>query len=208
MVIAGAGGHALEILAVLRENEYKENIYFFDDVKTLPGVKIVEKYSVISTIAELQSIFIADPDFIIGVGKPMARKEFAKKMETAGGKMQSIISGSAFIGKEAVKLGEGLNIMPAAVITANISIGSGTLVHIHCSIHHDTVIGEYCELSPGCRILGKVKIGSFVSIGAGAVILPGITLGDYAVIGAGAVVTKHVAASQTVAGVPAKSIGG
>jgi sugar O-acyltransferase (sialic acid O-acetyltransferase NeuD family) len=206
MVIAGAGGHALEILAVLRENQYKGSIHFFDDVTALPAAKILEKYPIIHTIEDLRSAFVTDPEFIIAVGKPALRKSLAIKMKDAGGSMQSIISHSAFIGSEAVKLGEGLNIMPAAVITANISIGTGSLVHIHCSIHHDTEIGEYCELSPGCRILGKVKIGSFVSIGAGAVILPGIRLGDYAVIGAGAVVTKDVAASQTVTGVPAKPV--
>ena len=49
-----------------------------------------------------------------------------------------------------------------------------------------------------------VRIGSDVWIGGGAIILPGVTIGDGAVIGAGSVVTRDVAASQTVAGNPAR----
>jgi acetyltransferase-like isoleucine patch superfamily enzyme len=44
------------------------------------------------------------------------------------------------------------------------------------------------------------------SIGSGATILCGVTIGEDAMIGAGAVVTHDVAAGQTVAGVPARTM--
>ena len=53
-----------------------------------------------------------------------------------------------------------------------------------------------------------VRIGHDVWIGAAAIILPGVTIGDGAVIGAGSVVTRDVGAHQTVAGNPARRIGG
>ena len=34
MLIAGAGGHAIELLEVLRANHYKGEISFFDDVNS------------------------------------------------------------------------------------------------------------------------------------------------------------------------------
>jgi UDP-2-acetamido-3-amino-2,3-dideoxy-glucuronate N-acetyltransferase len=44
------------------------------------------------------------------------------------------------------------------------------------------------------------------SIGSGAVILCGVTIGAGALVGAGAVVTSDVAASEVVAGVPARTL--
>lgn len=44
------------------------------------------------------------------------------------------------------------------------------------------------------------------SIGSGAVILGGVEIGVGALVGAGAVVTRDVAAGETVAGVPARSL--
>jgi sugar O-acyltransferase (sialic acid O-acetyltransferase NeuD family) len=204
MIIAGAGGHAIEIAGVLEENNFQGDIYFFDDVKSTPGSKLFDRFNILTNIKEVQQVFENDPDFVIGVGKPAVRKIIHDKLIQAGGRLQSIISCNASVGKQQVELGEGLNIMTGAVITARSIIGKGSLIHVHCSIHHDTIIGEYCELSPGCRILGNVRIGSYTSVGSGAVILPGIQVGEHAVIGAGAVVTKNVASGITVIGVPAQ----
>jgi sugar O-acyltransferase (sialic acid O-acetyltransferase NeuD family) len=204
MIIAGAGGHAIEISGILEENNFQGDIHFFDDVKGVPGSKLFDQFNILISIKEAQQIFKSDPDFVIGVGKPAVRKIVHDKLIQAGGRLQSVNSCKASIGKQQVELGEGLNIMTGAVITARSIIGKGSLIHVHCSIHHDTIIGEYCELSPGCRILGNVRIGSYTSVGSGAVILPGIHVGDHAVIGAGAVVTKNVASGITVIGVPAQ----
>lgn len=57
------------------------------------------------------------------------------------------------------------------------------------------------------RYYGKVVIGKYCWIGAGAKIMPGVTLGDWTVVGAGAVVTKSFLEGHCViAGVPAKKV--
>lgn len=203
MIIAGAGGHAIEISGILKENNFQGKVYFFDDVKAGEGNNLPGRDNLLTSIDELIQIFLEEPEFIIGVGKPAIRKLLHDKFVQAGGRLQSVVSCNAHIGKQQVELGEGLNIMTGAVITARSIIGKGSLIHVHCSVHHDTIIGEFCELSPGCRILGNVHIGSFTSIGAGAVILPGVHVGEHAIIGAGAVVTKNVGGGTTVVGVPA-----
>jgi sugar O-acyltransferase (sialic acid O-acetyltransferase NeuD family) len=205
MLIAGAGGHAIELFGILLDNQYKGKIYFFDDGPNAVKATTLAGHSVVNSVENAASIFKTDSEFILAVGKPAHRKILDKKLTGAGGKLISLISDKASIGKFEVELGAGLNIMTGAVITNRIQIGRGTLVHIHCSIHHDVVIGEYCELSPGCRILGKAKLGSNISVGAGAVILPGVHVGDNAIIGAGAVVTKDVQPGITVVGVPART---
>jgi sugar O-acyltransferase (sialic acid O-acetyltransferase NeuD family) len=205
MLIAGAGGHSIELLGIIMDNKYRGKIHFFDDGPNSSNASTFAGHPLVNSVEKASSLFESDPAFILAVGKPAHRKILDKKLTGAGGRLTSLISVKASIGSYEVELGLGLNIMTGAVITNRIRIGRGTLVHIHCSIHHDVVIGEYCELSPGCRILGRVTLGSGVSVGAGAVVLPGINVGDEAVIGAGAVVTKDVQPGTTVVGVPART---
>lgn len=205
MLIAGASGHAIEILSILKKENPKIIPVFFDDTSSTTS-EISQDYQILRTLDEASLYFNTSPSFILGVGKPIYRKILFEKLKSVAGEIQSIISSHASIGNYKVELGKGLNIFPFASITARISIGFGTLVHSHVSIHHDCSIGDFCELSPGCRILGGVSIGDSVSIGAGAIILPGCRVGTGAIVGAGAVVTKDVAANALVAGIPAKPL--
>ena len=83
-------------------------------------------------------------------------------------------------------------------------------------------IGETAEVGDGCSILQGVtlggtgkevgdrhpKIGRGVLVSVGAKVLGNIHVGDEAKIAAGSVVLKDVAARTTVAGVPARVVGG
>lgn len=204
MVIAGAGGHARELMGILGKLFPKNSHCFYDDLNTDGPASIWNKYPVIRLAEELKAIFDKDPRYIIGVGAPAARRMFWEKMNQLGGEPFSIIAPSASIGEHNVTLGRGLNVLDNAVITQDIRIGNGCLIHIHVTIHHDCSVGDFCEISPGAHLLGKTSIGNAVSIGSGAVILPGITVGDGAVIGAGSVVTRNIVEQARVKGAPAK----
>lgn len=207
MLVAGAGGHAKEVLGIFREQSYTGIIKCFDDQTTAIQLHAVNQfYPILKNLEEAKQFFKTTPGFVLGVGNPKVRKILSDKLTGVGGQLCSIISPFAHIGMDLSKIGIGANIMTGAVITQNISIGIGVLIHIHASVHHDVCIGEYSEIAPGSRILGGALIGSFVSIGAGAVILPKIKVGDFSIIGAGAVVTKNVDQGTIVAGVPAKPI--
>jgi serine O-acetyltransferase len=106
----------------------------------------------------------------------------------------------------------GVDIHPAARLGCGIMIDHATSV----------VVGETAVVGDDVSILHEVtlggtgadsgdrhpKIGRGVLIGAGAKILGDITVGDEARIAAGSVVLKPVPAKCTVAGVPAKPVGG
>jgi maltose O-acetyltransferase len=110
----------------------------------------------------------------------------------------------------------------------NIRLGDGVFLNFNCIILDvvEVSIGDRTQIGPAAQILAAdhprdaktrrdglefgrpVRIGRDVWIGAAAIILPGVTIGDGAVIGAGSVVTRDVGAHQTVAGNPARRIGG
>lgn len=110
--------------------------------------------------------------------------------------------------------------------------------HIHfgagCFVNFGAVMLDVCEIRIGARVQigphvqlltadhprdaqtraqggewGKpITLGDDVWIGGGAIVLPGVSVGAGAIIGAGAVVTRDVAPGATVAGNPARPIGG
>ena len=204
MIIAGAGGHAKEILGIFSECNHGTEIFFYDDVSIDIPDNLFDRFIVLRSEKQARAVLQNDPRFVLGVGNPFARQKLANKFIAWGGQLTSIISPFARIGNHRVMLGDGINVMTGAVITQDIAIGTGSLVHVQSSIHHDSIIGEFCELLPGCHILGNVIVGDHVSIGSGAIVLPKIKIGNNVVIGAGAVVTKNIPDGSKVKGVPAR----
>lgn len=204
MLIAGAGGHAKEVLGVVYENNEFDNIYLFDEFSTEQSSLLFNKFKILSGLDEVKIVFEEDNRFVIGVGNPLNRELLKSKLESLGGKLVSAISSNASVGNFNTNLSEGLNIMPGSYISNDVNIELGSLIHVNVTLHHDVKIGKYCELSPGCIVLGNTLIGDYCSVGAGAVILPNIKIGNNVIVGAGAVVTKNVKSNTTVVGVPAK----
>ena len=203
MIILGAGGHAKELYNELLWSSFTGPVYFFDDTVHAPDSLFGQK--IIPAMEPANVLKMEDNRFIVGVGLPSSRKIMFDRFLAAGFEPYSLISSYARVGA-ANQLGRGLNIMAGAVITTHVTIGDGTLVHVNTSVHHDCVIGAFCELSPGCRILGKVKLGDSVSVGSGAIILPGVQVGNNVTVGAGAVVTRNLEQGEVVAGVPARAM--
>lgn len=204
MIIVGAGGHAKEILGVLYSKGQTSSVFLYDDITEGLPPKLFDQFTILRNAADAKNQLQKDPAFILGVGNPFCRFQLAQTFLDLGGVLTSIISSNASIGSFNVQLGTGLNIMPYSIITEDVRIGKGTLVHFQACIHHDCVVGNYCELLPGSRLLGKVVVGDYCSIGSGAVVLPRVRIGNRVVVGAGAVVTKDIPDGATVKGVPAK----
>ena len=204
MLLVGAGGHAKELVSVLNANGETSPIFLFDDVTAQLPAALFNLYPIVRTENQAREILSQDPRFALAIGNPNHRKMLADKFAQWGGHLTSIIANSAIVGSHEVLLGEGLNVMALAVITESVSIGRGTLIHIHASVHHDCKIGDFCEILPGSHILGHVTIGNLTSIGSGAIVLPGIKIGKNVRVGAGAVVTKDIPDGVTVKGIPAR----
>ncbi|MDJ1502655.1 acetyltransferase [Xanthocytophaga agilis] len=207
MLIIGAKGFAKEVLEIAYQINLTDNLAFFDNVSTdIPDI-LYDKFPVIKTFEEASNYFTKYGNgFNLGIGNPSSRAALYKRFIELGGIPTSIISPFANIGHYNNKIGECVNIMTGTVITNDVTIGRGSLINLNCTIGHDTIMGEFCELSPGVHVSGNCQIGDYCNIGTGAVILPKVKLGRNVIVGAGAVVTKDVDENTLVVGMPAKEI--
>jgi sugar O-acyltransferase (sialic acid O-acetyltransferase NeuD family) len=203
MIVVGAKGLAKEVLQILEENGEIDNLAFFDDVNLDRPQKLYDKYPILRSDEEVVKHFKTDHRFLMGLGNPKLRKQLCTRFENLGGKLTSVIDKSIASGNY-TKIEEGCTLMAGAKLSNGVKLGRGVLVYYDCIITHDVEIGDFVELSPGCKLLGHVKVGDKVQVGAGAVILPRLTIGKGAIIGAGAVVTKDVRPNIIVVGNPAK----
>jgi sugar O-acyltransferase (sialic acid O-acetyltransferase NeuD family) len=165
-----------------------------------------------------QSRFISSPDelksaladlthFVMcnGGGHGYARYKIAKELKKLGLKPVEVISPFAILDDIKHK-GEGLQVMPGAVVHKFSSIGDQCVINTNATVDHDCVIGNGVHIMGGASIAGQVEIDNFSTIGTNATVLPNIKIGKCSYIGAGAVVNKNVNDYEVVVGVPAKKI--
>jgi sugar O-acyltransferase (sialic acid O-acetyltransferase NeuD family) len=205
MIVVGAKGLAKELLEILSRDNLPSSLYFFDNLSDDIAEKLFDRYLIIRTFEDVRKIFIESGDFSfsLGLGNPVFRRRLCDEFLKLGGRLTSVISSRADIGKFGIQVGDGCCILPGVVITSSVTLGQGCLINPNATISHDCVLGNFVEVSPGANITGNCRIGDYSFIGSNCVVLPKITIGSNVIVGAGAVVTRDVGDNCVVAGVPA-----
>lgn len=206
MLIIGAKGFAKEVIEVLIQDKYDNDIFLFDNVNPEVTGKLWGIYPILKSFNEVETYLECNKNYTIGIGSPKLRYKMFNLFNDAGGALTSVVSPFAHIGQNDNRIGIGANIMTGVIVTSSVTIGKGALLNLHCTIGHDSILGDFVELSPGVRISGNCTIGNFVSLGTNAIILPHVRVGNNVVIGAGSVVTKDIPDNSLVIGVPGKII--
>ena len=203
MLILGAGGHALELLDALDELNQLMGIQLFEE--GIPLRTPTKRYglNVITGWESAAVLLQSQPDFLLGVGSPVLRTRLCAQAEALGGKNQTLLSPRALISSEAT-VDAGCTVLAFAYIAGSSHLGEGTLVGVGAQIHHEVVVGRFCEVGPGTQLLGQASIGDSCQLGANATVLPGVAVGAGAIVGAGSVVVSDVSPGSTVMGVPAR----
>ena len=207
MIIIGAKGFAKEILEILHQNNELEGLAFYDDVNhDLPDL-LYDKFPILKNENQVKEHFQNyGNEFTIGIGNPLLRKKMLEKFEALGGKLKSTLSKLSDIGSYEVQIGAGTNVLSGAILSNSVSIGKANLIYYNAIITHDVITGDYVEISPGAKLLGRCSVDDFSSVGSNAVILPDVKVGRNVIIGAGAVVSKDLPDNCVAVGIPAKII--
>ena len=160
-----------------------------------------------NSAAGLKTLLEESSHFVVCIGGEHGYAKFlvAKKLESAGLKPLSVISKSSIL-ENPESIGQGLQVMPGAVIHKFCKIGDYCLINTNSTIDHECDIADGVHIMGGASLAGNVKIKSFASIGTNATILPNLSIGKNSVVGAGAVVTRNVSEGCVVVGVPARKI--
>ena len=155
----------------------------------------------------LKACQVEDIGFVIAIGNPFGnvRMQLHTLMKKKGLSPVSFAEQTALICKTAT-YGEGLQVMPAAIVHNDVRIGDQCIINTRALVEHDCVLKNGVEIGPGAVLCGRVNVGENSWIGANATIRPRVTIGDNTIIGAGAVVVTDIPSNVVAVGVPAKVI--
>lgn len=202
VVLIGAGPHAKVIADMLLQMPQYEVVGLIDpEIKMgFMGLKILGNDDCLDELFN-EGVHKA----FVSIGSNEIRKKVFYKVKEIGFEMINIISANAIVSSYA-KLGQGIAIMPGAIVNAFTQIKDGCILNTNCSIDHDGSIDEFVHVAPGSAIAGSVSIGEKTFCGVGTRIIDGIKVGNNVVIGAGSVVIKDIKDDMKVVGIPATPI--
>jgi sugar O-acyltransferase (sialic acid O-acetyltransferase NeuD family) len=201
ILIFGAGGHGRVVLDILLESG--ANIAgFLDDDKEKIGRKIhgFEVLGGLSFLKNKKNIYVA-----LGIGNNKVREKIFRRVKDIGAGIVRALHPRAIVSSYA-RIGEGVVIMPGAVVNTGTIIEDGAVVNTGATIDHDCHLGSFCQIWPGAHLAGAVRVGEFSYVGTGANVIQNITIGKDVIIGAGAVVISNLPDNSTVVGNPGKAI--
>lgn len=203
IIILGAGGHARMVLEIIQLRQWSI-AGIAAPVKPLEGAM-----SKIDWLGDDEQVYRQDPasvtliNAIGSVGNTLQRQKLYQQYKARGFSFVDAIHPTACVSPYQVELGEGIQLMPKAIINTNTVIGENVLINSGAIIEHDCKVGDHSHVASGAIICGGCNIGHGVHIGAGSTINQGINIGNGSVIASGAVVISDVTPHSLVAGVPA-----
>jgi sugar O-acyltransferase (sialic acid O-acetyltransferase NeuD family) len=199
MIIAGAGGHALEVIDLLKSlGEHKLMVYG----EQIRSEFIQSSFPNFSNLDQLPSYLQRDPRFCLGLGNPIFREKLCQTFTQLGGSVFPLRGAHSRISTEADL--STADVMDHCYIGSQVLLGPGCLINTGAQIHHEAKIGKFSVVNPGAVLLGAAQLGEFCFIGAHATVLPGVTLGNHVTVGAGAVIIRDIPDGVTVVGVPGR----
>jgi len=159
---------------------------------------------IISTVED----YVPEPNdvFLCAIGEPRYKKKYCDQILAKGGVFTTLIHPTALLGPN-VKIGVGSIICPFTQLSCEIELGRFVTFGTFSSAAHDTVIGDWCQISGHCGLNGNAALEEGVFLGSHAVILPNVRIGAWAYVGAGSVVLKRIKPEVKVFGNPAVTIG-
>ena len=203
LIVIGAGGHARSVLEVLLEpgQEYEVAGVLdeqHEEIGDLYGIPLLGDIALAKELFQsgITSAFIAS-------GSNSERKALSEMLSQFH--FPEIISNRALVDKTAT-VGEGSIVMPGACLRIGASAGRHCIINTNVCIDHESILGDYVHVAPGCALSGKVFLDEGVFLGTGSCVIDRVKIGKWSTVGAGGTVIKDLPANVLAVGTPASVI--
>lgn len=198
IILIGGGGHAKVLSDILNS----QGVH----IQTIISPKIDNSFSLfkdaqhLKSDEELLNFNPSDVFLINAIGSlpgDQLRERIFKKFRKAGYKFLSVVSDRSILPSNYF-FGEGVQVMPGAIINPDVRVGNNSIVNSGSILEHDCQIGENVHVAPGVTLCGGVVCGNNVHIGTGASVIQGVSIGDGAQVGAGVTLTDDLLPGKKV----------
>lgn len=212
ILIVGGGGHAKVVIEILRDLAAVAGtgggVYRPVGILDPQAAGEVLGVPVLGGDDRLESLRAEGIDAVfVALGGNRLRERVGAKAVAAGYMLPSLVHPSAVVLRSAV-LGQGIAVMPRAVVGAEAWIGDLAIVNTAAVVEHDNRLDTAAHAAPGSALAGNVSVGRRSLVGVGASVRPGVRIGDDVIVGAGSSVVSDLLAPGTFGGVPARPLKG
>lgn len=186
LILLGAGGHAKVLLSLATAAGW--------NVSGVCDLELVQKNSSqwrgIKVFGGDEALEALDPGsvgLVNGVGQLVGsavRRRIFERFKAKGFSFPALVHPAAWVDTSVV-LDEGVQVMAGAVIQADVTIGSNSIINTGASLDHDCCLGDHVHVAPGARLCGSVQVHDRAFIASGATVIQGLTIGESAVVGGG-----------------------
>lgn len=195
MIIIGAGNLGKHIIDQLIQDDYKNEIIFFDE--NIKSDTLYNKYKVIHEWDQLNNLLSeTEHKVFVAIGNPRLREKFYKKLDTC--KHAILISSNTGIVSTYSTIDKGSLVQPNCCISHNVQIGKFCLLHANTLVGHDVTIDDFVSIGSNVNILKGVKIGKYSIVSPNSLIHANVTIGKNVFIEPGAVVKSDVKDFETI----------
>tara|TARA_B110000908_G_C10228197_1_gene439148 strand:- start:300 stop:950 length:651 start_codon:yes stop_codon:yes gene_type:complete len=200
--IIGTGGFAREVLQLAKKIQNTNDVWFneinFVEIDDFYQQEYVDNIRVL----KISECDLLKMKFVIGIGDPSLKNKILKELPSHI-IFTSLISPLAFIADD-LEIPPGLVIMPFSYISCNVTLGKHVHINAHCTVGHDTTIGDFFTSACSVMIAGNNSISKNCYFGMNSSTRQGISISDNVSIGLNSGVVKDINKQGTYIGTPAK----
>ena len=200
--IIGTGGFAREVLQLARDIQIKKDAWF-DEIYFVELDDFHTKESVDETrVLKLSDCDLDKMSFVIAIGDPVVKRRIFNELPVDI-HYTSLISPLAFVASD-VQYAPGLVVMPFSYLSCNVKLDQHIHINSHCTIGHDSNIGEFSTTSCSVMIAGANSISSLCYFGMNSSTRQGISICENVTVGLNAGVVKSIVKPGIYIGTPCK----
>ena len=201
--IIGTGGFAREVLQLAKDIQQKNEVWF----KDIYFVQL-DKFFKNDLVDGVKVLKFSECDlnqmkFVIGIGDPIIKGKIVNNQLPFDVEFTSLISPNSFLAKD-FKHDKGLIVMPFSYLSCNVVFGKHVHINSHCSVGHDTKIGDFFTSASSVMISGNNTIAENCYFAMNSCTKQGITLSKNILVGLNSGVVKDLIKPGTYLGTPAK----